>query len=50
MFLLSEAKIAVVPGSAFGAEGCLRISYATSMENIIEGTRRLKEALAHLRG
>ena len=50
MFLLTEAKIAVVPGSAFGAEGCLRISYATSMENIIEGTRRLKEALAHLRG
>ena len=44
-FLLDEAKIAVVPGSAFGYPGYLRLSYATSMENIEEGLRRFKEAV-----
>jgi len=33
--------VAVVPGDAFGAPGHLRISYATSMERIEEGLRRL---------
>ncbi|MCK5540324.1 MAG: pyridoxal phosphate-dependent aminotransferase [Deltaproteobacteria bacterium] len=41
--LLDEAKIAAVPGEAFGAPGYLRLSYATSMENIIKGINRLKE-------
>ena len=49
MYLLSEAKIAVVPGEGFGAEGYLRISYATSMENIKEASRRLKEIVQHLK-
>ena len=44
-YLLDEAKIAVVPGSAFGAKGFIRFSYATSMENIIEGLNRLEAAL-----
>jgi len=48
MHLLYEAHIAVVPGNAFGAEGYLRISYATSMENLKEAVIRLKRALAKL--
>lgn len=45
-YLLEEGLIAVVPGQAFGAEGYMRISFATSMDNIIEGMKRLKGALA----
>ena len=41
-YLLDVAKIAVVPGSAFGAEGYIRFSYATSIENIKEGIDRLE--------
>jgi aspartate aminotransferase len=41
--LLAEAKVAVTPGEAFDAPGFLRISYATSMENLREGSRRLLE-------
>jgi aspartate/methionine/tyrosine aminotransferase len=48
MHLLYEAHIAVIPGNAFGAEGYLRISYATSMENLKEAVIRLKKALAKL--
>lgn len=47
-YLLEEAKIALVPGSAFGLEGYIRMSYATSMENIEKGVERLKTALAKL--
>jgi aspartate aminotransferase len=43
--LLEQAHIAVVPGEAFGAPGYLRISYATSMERIEEGLRRLGQFL-----
>ena len=39
--LLEQAHVAVIPGDAFGAPGYLRISYATSMETIEEGLRRL---------
>jgi len=49
MHLLYEAHIATVPGSAFGAEGYLRISYATSMENLKEAVLRMKAALKKLR-
>jgi len=45
-YLLEKGHIAVVPGRAFGAEGYMRISFATSMDNIVEGVRRLKGALA----
>jgi aspartate aminotransferase len=44
-YLLDWAKIAVVPGSAFGAEGYIRLSYATSIENIKTGIARLETAL-----
>jgi aspartate aminotransferase len=48
-FLLDEARVAVVPGLAFGADGFIRISYATSMERIKEGVERLSRAVARLR-
>ncbi|ACN98959.1 pyridoxal phosphate-dependent aminotransferase [Sulfurihydrogenibium azorense] len=47
-YLLEEGKVAVVPGSAFGKEGYIRLSYATSMENIKEGVERIKQALEKL--
>ena len=47
-FLLSEARVALVSGSAFGASNCIRISYATSDEKIIEAVRRIKEAFGKL--
>jgi aspartate aminotransferase len=46
--LLDEAHLALVPGPAFGTEDHVRISYATSMEQIDEGLRRLKEFFAKL--
>lgn len=48
MYLLHEAKVAVVPGSSFGLEGYLRLSYSTSMENLREGVSRIKDALMKL--
>lgn len=48
MHLLYEAHIAVVPGSAFGSEGYLRLSYATSMDHLHEAIFRLKKALAKI--
>jgi aspartate aminotransferase len=47
-FLLSTAEIAVVPGSAFGAPGHIRISYATSMDNLKEAMRRMHAAIAKI--
>jgi aspartate aminotransferase len=41
--LLEDQRVAVTPGEAFDAPGFLRISYATSMENLREGSRRLLE-------
>jgi aspartate aminotransferase len=41
--LLQEARVAVTPGEAFDAPGFIRISYATSTENLREGSRRLLE-------
>jgi len=46
--LLDEAKIAAVPGEAFGAPGYLRLSYATSLENIKNGMERLKSFVQQL--
>lgn len=50
-YLLEHAKIALVPGSAFGSEGegYLRISYATSMEQLVEACARIREAVAQLK-
>ena len=46
-FFLEEAGVAMVPGSAFGAPGCMRISFATNMENIKEGIKRIKDVLSN---
>ncbi len=48
MFLLEEAHVACVGGVAFGAPECIRFSYATSDENLVEAMRRVKEALSKL--
>lgn len=48
MYLLNEAKVATVPGSAFGAEGYIRISFASSMDSLKEGAIRIKEALKRI--
>jgi len=47
-YLLDEAAVAVVPGAAFGSDDHVRISYATSMERLREGLRRIEVALAKL--
>jgi aspartate aminotransferase len=44
-YLLDTKGVAVVPGSAFGAEGYFRISFATSMDNLKEALLRIKEAI-----
>ena len=48
MYLLYEANVALVPGAAFGDDDCIRLSYASSNELLIEAVRRIKEALAKL--
>jgi aspartate aminotransferase len=45
-YLLVEAGVAVVPGSAFGSEGYVRLSFATSMENLKKALERIAKALA----
>ena len=47
-YLLNDAHIAVVPGEPFGSHDHLRLSYATSMTNIIRGLERLGQAFAKL--
>ena len=44
--LLDEAKVAIVPGEAFGAPGYMRLSFATSDDNIEEGLERIAKVLA----
>lgn len=45
LFLLEEAHVATVSGEDFGADNCIRISYAASQELIIEALKRIKEAV-----
>jgi aspartate aminotransferase len=47
-YLLNVARVAVIPGAAFGAEGFERFSFATSMENIEIGMDRIEKALREL--
>ena len=47
-YILVEAKVAVVPGVAFGSDDHVRISYATSMDDIVKGMDRMEEALNRL--
>ena len=48
-FLLVDAKVAVVPGLPFGSDNNIRISYATSMEEIEKGLDRIEEAVSKLK-
>lgn len=47
-YLLAEENIGLVPGDAFGNDNCVRMSFACSNENIIEGIKRLKRGLEKL--
>jgi aspartate aminotransferase len=47
-YLLDEANVATVPGAAFGSDAHIRLSYATSLKNIEEGVKRIKNAIAKL--
>ena len=48
LYLLEEAHVATVGGDAFGSPECLRLSYATSDENIVEAMARIEKALKKL--
>ncbi|MRR15081.1 MAG: pyridoxal phosphate-dependent aminotransferase [Deltaproteobacteria bacterium] len=48
-YLLDEANVATVPGAAFGSDAHIRLSYATSLTNIEEGVKRIKNAIAKLK-
>lgn len=48
-YLLDEANVALVPGGDFGHDDHIRISYATSMEQIEKGVERISQALQNLR-
>jgi aspartate aminotransferase len=48
MYLMNKAYVALVPGAAFGNPDCIRFSYATSKELIIEAVSRIKKALLEL--
>jgi aspartate aminotransferase len=47
-YLMEEALVAVVPGSAFGEDKCLRLSYALSMDDLTDGFDRMEKALKAL--
>ncbi|MEG1587119.1 MAG: pyridoxal phosphate-dependent aminotransferase [Bacteroidales bacterium] len=49
MFLLEKGLVATVGGNAFGAPECLRFSYATSDENLVEAMKRIKDTVALLK-
>ncbi len=49
MYLLEKAWVALVSGDAFGAKNCIRLSYATSEEQIIEAVSRIHNALLQLK-
>ena len=48
MYLLEEARVALVTGNAFGSPSCIRISYAASMNELKEAMHRIAEALSKL--
>lgn len=48
-YLLKEAKVAIVPGAAFGTDRYLRLSYATSMANLEKGMDRIIKAISNLK-
>lgn len=48
MYILEEGKVAIVAGEAFGDDNCIRLSYATSDDKLIEAMKRIKEVLEKL--
>lgn len=48
-YLLEEAQVAVVPGVEFGADSNIRLSFATSDENIVRGVERIRAAVTKLK-
>ncbi|NND30956.1 MAG: pyridoxal phosphate-dependent aminotransferase [Saprospiraceae bacterium] len=48
LYILEEGHVAVVSGSAFGADECIRLSYAASEESLREAVKRIKEAVSKL--
>lgn len=48
-YLLDNAKVAIVPGAAFGNDNHIRISYATSEDVLVKAFLRIKESLSHLK-
>jgi aspartate/methionine/tyrosine aminotransferase len=48
-YLLNQAKVVITPGSVFGSDDHIRMSYATSMERLEEGMKRIKAALENLK-
>jgi aspartate aminotransferase len=48
MYILEEGNVALVSGDAFGDDNCIRFSYATSEDKLIEAVKRLREALTKL--
>ncbi len=49
MYLLNEVYVVTVAGSAFGNDNCIRMSYATSEENLLKAMERIKQALLTLK-
>lgn len=49
LYLLDKAQVATVGGDAFGAPKCIRLSYATSDELLVEAVSRIKSALQKLK-
>jgi aspartate aminotransferase len=49
MYILNKAFVALVPGDAFGNPDCLRFSYATSNDKLIEAVKRIKQLLENLK-
>jgi aspartate aminotransferase len=48
LYLLEKAQVALVPGGAFGDDNHIRLSYATSLEEIKKGIERIRKALNDL--
>jgi aspartate aminotransferase len=49
MYILNKVYVATVPGDAFGDPNCMRFSYATSKEKLVEAVERIKGLLAGLK-
>lgn len=48
-YLIEEARVVLIPGAAFGSDNHIRISYATSMDRLKEGMKRMESALRKLK-